>query len=390
MLRLPTRKTRALLAYLAVHPGQSQARDKLATLLWGESGHTQARTSLRQSLAALRKSLGAAATTALHVDPKTISLDPAVVEADVDRFERLVAEASPAALEEAVALYRGELLEGFEEGAAPFEDWLLTERERLRERALEALARLLRHQADTGDLEAAIRTAQKLVAVDPLQEAAHRTLMRLYLGQGRRANALRQYQTCVGVLQRELGVEPEPETRDAVPDGPAAPGEAGPRARAFGATGVRPRARARRMAWPGATVGRPRGRAVPAPAPARLRRPPPRLRGGGGERGRRGQDASPGRAGGPRAARWSDAATIASRSSRSVRGSRRFASAWRASLRCRNASARRGAPSWRGCSRSWPTRPPARAPVQPTATSACSRRLDARSRYWPPRGRCWS
>jgi DNA-binding SARP family transcriptional activator len=214
MLRLPTRKTRALLAYLAVHPGQSQPRDKLATLLWGESGRTQARTSLRQSLAALRKSLGAHATTALHVDAKAISLDPAVVEADVDRFERLVAEASPAALEEAVALYRGELLEGFEEAAAPFEDWLLVERERLRERALEALARLLRHQADTGDLEAAIRTAQRLVAVDPLQEAAHRTLMRLYLGQGRRANALRQYQTCVGVLQRELGVEPEPETRD--------------------------------------------------------------------------------------------------------------------------------------------------------------------------------
>lgn len=215
VLRLPTRKTRALLAYLAVHPGQSQPRDKLATLLWGDSGHTQARTSLRQSVAALRKSLGAAATTALHVDAKTVSLDPAVVEADVDRFERLVAEASPAALEAAVALYQGELLEGFEEAAAPFEDWLLVERERLRELALEALARLLRHQVDAGDLEAAIRTAQKLVAVDPLQEAAHRTLMRLYLRQGRRANALRQYQTCVGVLQRELGVEPEPETRDA-------------------------------------------------------------------------------------------------------------------------------------------------------------------------------
>src|SRR6185295_6699278 len=61
--------------------------------------------------------------------------------------------------------------------------------------------------------ERAIQTALRLLSLDPLQEAAHRALMRLYARHGRRASALRQYQVCVEVLQRELGVEPEPETR---------------------------------------------------------------------------------------------------------------------------------------------------------------------------------
>jgi tetratricopeptide (TPR) repeat protein len=97
---------------------------------------------------------------------------------------------------------------------APFEEWLLAERERVRERAIEALARLLAHQMKHDLAAEAIQTAVRLVAVDPLQEAVHRTLMRLYVRQGRRASALHQYQLCVGALQRELSVEPELETRE--------------------------------------------------------------------------------------------------------------------------------------------------------------------------------
>src|SRR5437762_1801027 len=147
-LSLPTKKARALLAYLALRPGQSHPRDKLATLLWGDSATSQARTSLRQALAALRKALAAAAE-ALVVDGRAVGLDPSRVEVDVGRFERLVADGAPAALEEAVALYRGDLLDGFDLAAPPFEEWLLAERERLRELALEALAKLLRHQSES-------------------------------------------------------------------------------------------------------------------------------------------------------------------------------------------------------------------------------------------------
>ena len=94
--------------------------------------------------------------------------------------------------------------------------WLRTGRERLRELALEALARLLAYQHDVDDLPAALQTALRLLALDPLQEVVHRTVMRLQAAQGRRDAALRQYQTCVELLQHELGVEPEAETKAVV------------------------------------------------------------------------------------------------------------------------------------------------------------------------------
>ena len=128
-------------------------------------------------------------------------------------FERLVRAGGPEALARAVDLYRGDLLEGLAFRGALFEDWLMGERERLRELALDALAKLLAHQRSAGAAEAALPTALRLIALDPLQEAVHRTLMRLYAQLGRRGAALRQYQLCVGILQRELGVEPEADTR---------------------------------------------------------------------------------------------------------------------------------------------------------------------------------
>jgi DNA-binding SARP family transcriptional activator/predicted ATPase len=212
-LTLPTRKTQALLAFLALPPGRSHSRDKLASLLWGGMREPQARSGLRQSLFALRKSVSTE-PAALLIDGDTVVLDPSTVDVDVVEFERAVADGAPPALERAVSLYRGELLEGLALREAPFEEWLLTERDRLRELALEALAKLLRHQRTTGGaMEAALQTALRLLALDPLQEAVHRAVMRLYVELGRRASALRQYQMCVGVLQRELGVEPEPATK---------------------------------------------------------------------------------------------------------------------------------------------------------------------------------
>jgi DNA-binding SARP family transcriptional activator/predicted ATPase len=168
----------------------------------------QARSGLRQSLFTLRKAVDVE-PPALLIDGQTVALNPPSVEVDVVEFERQVAEGTPAALERAAVLYRGELLEGLALQEAPFEAWLLAERDRLRELALEALAKLLRHQRTTGATEAALQTALRLLALDPLQEPVHRAVMRLYVQLGRRGSALRQYQICVGVLQRELSVEPE-------------------------------------------------------------------------------------------------------------------------------------------------------------------------------------
>ena len=212
-LTLPTRKAQGLLAYLALPLGQAHPRDKLATLLWGGIREESARASLRQALFAIRRALAEAEVEVLRQEADTLALVTGAVELDVTAFERLVADGAPEALARAAALYRGDLLSGFALDEAPFEEWLLGERERLRELALEGLAKLLAQQRRTNMTEAAVVTALRLLTLDPLQEPVHRTLMRLYAEQGRRGTALRQYQQCVAVLQRELGVEPETETK---------------------------------------------------------------------------------------------------------------------------------------------------------------------------------
>ena len=240
-LSLSSKKARALLAYLGVRPGQRHAREKLAALLWAERSDDQARGGLRQALVALRRALAEAETGVLRIEGSTLALDPAGVEVDVVAFERLVAEDTPDALEQAAARYRGDLLLGFTLQEPLFEDWLVPERERLREMALDALARLLAHQARAAKTERAIQTAVRLLALDPLQEAGHRALMRLYTRQGRRGAALKQYQVCVGALQRELGTAPEAETQQLYRELLRRPAEAGAATDDRGTSRSRPR-----------------------------------------------------------------------------------------------------------------------------------------------------
>jgi DNA-binding SARP family transcriptional activator/tetratricopeptide (TPR) repeat protein len=211
-LALPTRKAQALLTYLAVPAGIASSRDKLARLLWGSTVETTARMSLRQTLYALRKSLRGAERPPLRVEGESVALDPSAVTVDVGEFERRAAEATPSALAEAAALYRGDLLEGLVVQEPPFEDWLATQRERLREVALKALAKLLAHQRAAGSTDTAVQTALRILALDPLQEAVHRVLMQLYVETGRRGSALRQYELCAAALRQELQARPEKET----------------------------------------------------------------------------------------------------------------------------------------------------------------------------------
>ena len=210
---LPTQKVQALLAYLALPLGQPHPRDKLAALLWGDAPDDRARQSLRHALAALRQGVAISDPPLLVEEARTVALSRTAVEVDVDAFERLVAAGTPEALARAHALYQGDFLAGLGVQEAPFEEWLVTQRERLRELAAEALSRLLAHQIAAGLLEAAIQSAVRLLGLDPTLEPVHRTLMRLYGRQGRRGAALRQYQRCVTALQHELGVEPDAETR---------------------------------------------------------------------------------------------------------------------------------------------------------------------------------
>ena len=181
-MRIPARKARALLAYLAFHPGGAHPRDRLTALLWPDVTDAQARQSLRQALAALRRALPKRGE--LVIDGDTVAVNPSRVDVDVARFERLFADGSRPRLEQAVALYGGDLLESFHVKAPAFEDWLVSERERLRELGRKALATLLADQTRAGAGEAALHTARRLLTLDPLQEDVHRALMRLYVAQG--------------------------------------------------------------------------------------------------------------------------------------------------------------------------------------------------------------
>jgi DNA-binding SARP family transcriptional activator len=212
-LTLPTHKYKALLAFLAVPAGQRHPRDRLVALLWGDHNHEQGRTALRQGVWVLRKALNSATSAGLVIDGDLVGVDPAGVAVDVAEFERAAANGAPIDLERAATLYRGEFLAGVAARERPFEEWLTVQRERLGELALQSLARLLGHQRKMGLLGAAAQTALRLLSLDPLEESVHRVLMQTYMDMGRRAAALRQYQACVTVLQREIGTEPDAATR---------------------------------------------------------------------------------------------------------------------------------------------------------------------------------
>ncbi|WP_292398452.1 alpha/beta fold hydrolase [Mesorhizobium sp.] len=144
-------------------------------------------------------------------DSITLNLDD--LDFDVVRFEALAAGSEPEQLEQALVVYRGDLLDGFGLKEEPFEDWLRVERERLRAMAVAALDKLVAHYCTTNDPASCVRSATRLLAMEPLREDIHRALMRAYAVQGRLTLALRQYENCRSALQRELNVQPEPETR---------------------------------------------------------------------------------------------------------------------------------------------------------------------------------
>ena len=165
-LVFPTQKSQALLAYLALPLGQSHPREKLATLLWGDMQHAQARGNLRNALSRIKKILPKAVRASLVIDGASVSLDPSVVDVDVAQFERLLADGGMDALGQIAVLYRGDFLAGLALSERPFEEWLTAERVRLHELAIQGLGRLFAHQQKSGDREAAVQTGLCLVALD--------------------------------------------------------------------------------------------------------------------------------------------------------------------------------------------------------------------------------
>ena len=212
-IALAERKAAALLAYLALRPDERHAREKLATLLWGRQTDEQARRNLRHCLGSLRKSLGVSAAAVIVADQTSIMLRAAAIEVDVGSLRQLANGERTAALAEAVGLCGGELLADLNLREEGFEDWLGLERETARKLQADVLRRFAEGRLDQGDAEPAVAAAENLAKLDPLDEPAQRLLMRSYAAAGRRSAALAHYQACKELLEKELSVEPEAETK---------------------------------------------------------------------------------------------------------------------------------------------------------------------------------
>jgi DNA-binding SARP family transcriptional activator len=212
-VRFARRSALALLIYL-VCAGRSQRRAVLGTLIAGESDEASAAMALRNALRDLRAVLG----DQLVADTATIALAPSLeLASDVTAFEAAaragLEQSSLGALREAVACYGGEFAPGLAvKGAPALDDWLLQERERLRDLLLRVLSELAVVEERAGDHTSAVATLRRLLAEEPWREESHRSLMRLLARDGRRAAALLQFEQCRAALQRELGIEPQPKT----------------------------------------------------------------------------------------------------------------------------------------------------------------------------------
>jgi TolB-like protein/Tfp pilus assembly protein PilF len=211
-IRLPGNRAALLLAYLALRPGDLHAREDLMTLLWGDRPDSQARGSLRQAVWELRHALDGLASSPLKVTAKALSLDRDKLLTDVGEIEALASAPSAGNLKRALALYRDRLLTGLDIKAEAFESFLREEEGRITDLLVAACTRLIgeRH-SDADDAEFAA-LAQSLLAIDPLQEEAHRYLIRHFASKGDIGLAARQYQDCCTILREELDIGPSPET----------------------------------------------------------------------------------------------------------------------------------------------------------------------------------
>src|SRR5579864_3697746 len=258
-------RLQSLLAYLLLHRDAPQSRTHLAYLLWPDSTDSQAHTNLRNLVHKLRQAYPDV-DAFLRSERQTLSWQPSTQLAswtmDVQDFEEALTQANGAArdnearhaLEAAVKLYRGDLL------PSCYDEWILPERDRLRQAMLNALGRLIELEEQERDYQAAINSAQRLLRYDPLHETTYRHLMRLYAITGDRAAALRMYHTCATVLERELGTEPGLATREAYEQllkiEPRGGGAEGPRASSQLVGRVREWGQLQ-AAWRNASVGQP-------------------------------------------------------------------------------------------------------------------------------------
>ncbi len=196
------RKHLALLVYLALSPSRRRTRDHLLGVLWAEQPESSARHALNQAVLRLRRALG---ENRLHSETDALALNDVHLDVDALRFAA-GAERTP---DDALALLRGDFLEGFHvEDAPEFDDWMTRERERYRALAASALVAAGERRLTLGRFAEAGDAARRALALTSRSEPAIRLLMLAAALAGDAATALTAYHEFAGRLEQEVRESP--------------------------------------------------------------------------------------------------------------------------------------------------------------------------------------
>ena len=207
------RKSRELLIFFLLHP-QGVGREQALEALWPETDPDQAAEKFWAQLGDIRRSLRHESNpTAKFVDKSgdIYRVDPADFDVDVWRFDRLLAQADKGdgvreALNGAVDLYRGELLEGI------YYEWAGELRDYFRSRLMDVLAKLAEACERDGDIEEVTRVLARAISLEPYAEHMYRQLMSAYGKLGRATDTARVYRELEAALTEGLDAEPTGET----------------------------------------------------------------------------------------------------------------------------------------------------------------------------------
>ena len=213
-IELNLRKAWGLLSYVVLNR-QIHSRDTLATMFWAESDQKTARANLRRTLYRLHQATG---VEILAATSETIELNPAIdLWVDVLSYQALVETAyidKFQKFQEAAQLYTHDFMQGFSLlDSVEYDEWQFFQREELRQSLFAVLNFLLDTRIKEQAWSTAVPHVRRLLALDPLNEDMHRTLMRLYVWTDQKAAALRQYQICERLLAEELDAMPASETQ---------------------------------------------------------------------------------------------------------------------------------------------------------------------------------
>ena len=197
---LPTDSQRVV-AFLALHDGPAP-RSYVAGNLWYDSSEERAYGNLRSALWRLRKHATDVIDTHHHTLTLTAATDIATITA---RADKLCSPATCTDTDFDVAPFTHELLPGW------YDEFVLVERERLRQLSLHALEAIAHRLTTNRHYAAAITAALAAVRLDPLRESAHRATISVHLAEGNRSEAIRQYTTYATLLDTQLGLTPSPQ-----------------------------------------------------------------------------------------------------------------------------------------------------------------------------------